>query len=196
MFAHSKDKSLKFHFDQLGQEFYSLYSTLKTKDPIEFSLSDEQQDAFNNFFARMQDKYLVLQGLDYLAIIRRLGLIAFRMMMILTAMRIPETGDFSTAQQCSEEDFQTALSIISVMVRHASYIIAQLPEEVKPEKRGNKKERFFEGLGEKFTRKDFLALAKSFNIADRTADKYIGEFCSKGLINREQTNEYVKIAGQ
>ena len=68
--------------------------------------------------------------------------------------------------------------------------------EVKTEKRGNKKESFFEGLGEKFTRKDFLALAKRINIADRTADKYIEQFCSKGFIVREQTNEYVKIAGQ
>jgi hypothetical protein len=192
VFAHSKDKSLKFHFDQLGQEFYSLYSTLRSKEPIEFSLSDEQQDAFNDFFARMQDKYLVLQGLDYLAIIRRLGLIAFRMMMILTAMRIPATGDFSTAQQCSEEDFQTALAIISVMVRHASYIIAQLPEEVKTEKRGNKKEQFFERLKEKFTRKDFLEVAKSLGITDRTSDNYIAAFCAKGLIFREQNNSYIK----
>lgn len=193
VFAHSKDKSLKCHFDQLGQEFYSLYSTLKTKDPIEFSLTDEQQDAFNDFFARMQDKYLVLQGLDYMAIIRRLGLIAFRMMMILTAMRIPETGDFSTDQQCSEEDFQSALSIISILVRHASYIIAQLPEEVKIEKRANKKEKFFEGLAEKFTRKDFLQVAKTLGITDRTSDNYIAAFCAKGLISREQNNSYLKI---
>lgn len=193
VFAHSGDKSLEEHFDELGQEFYAFYKTLRSTDPIQFSLTEEQKEAFNIFFTQLQDKYLVLQGLDYLAIVRRLGLIAFRIMMILTAMRIPETGDYSTRQPCCEEDFQSTLAIIKTMVRHASYIVSQLPEEAKTEKRGNKKERFFEGLPERFSRKEYVELAKSLGITDRTSDNYMVAFCTKGLVLREQNNSYIKI---
>lgn len=196
VFAHSKNKSLNLHFNELGQEFYSLYRTLREKDPISFSLSEEQQQSFNTFFAQMQDKYLVLQGLDYMAIVRRLGLIAFRIMMILTAMRIPETGDYSTCQQCSEEDFETALAIIRIMVRHASFIVSQMPEEVKTERRVNKKERFYDALPEKFGTREFIGLAKSLEIAERTSYKYITAFCNKGLILKPHANEYIKMMNQ
>jgi hypothetical protein len=192
VFAHRNEKTLKIHFNELGQEFYCLYNTLRSKDPIDFSLADEQVDEFNAFFARMQDKYLVLQGLDYLAIVRRLGLIAFRIMMILNAMRIPKTGDFSVKQECNKEDFETSLAIIKILVRHASYIVSQMPAEVKSETRGNKKEKFFDALPEKFCRKEFLERARSLNIAERTADKYIGIFCDKGFIVRAQPNEYIR----
>lgn len=192
VFEHSNKKPLAEHFNELGQEFFHLYTTLRAKDPIRFALREDQQKEFNAFFARMQDKYLVLQGLDYVAIIRRLGLMAFRIMMILTAMRIPETGDFSTCQQCNDEDFQTSLSIIKVMVLHASYIVSQLPTEEKTEKRGNKKSKFYEGLGERFTTKDFVELAKGFSIPERTAKRYVALFCDKHLICREDTGIYSK----
>lgn len=196
VFAHSHKKSLNQHFNELGLEFYALYCTLREKDPIEFNLTESQQVEFNTFFAQLQDKYLVLQGLDYMAIIRRLGLIAFRIMMILTALRIPETGDYSTSQECCDEDFDTTLAIIRIMVRHASFIVSQLPAEAKIEKRGNKKERFFERLPEKFERKEFLELAKTLGIAVRTADKYIAAFCDKGLLERPQLNDYMKKPDQ
>jgi hypothetical protein len=190
VFVRNNDISLEEHFDKLGQEFYCFYNTLQKNDPIFFRLSNEQQDAFNAFFARMQDKYLVLQGLDYLAIIRRLGLIAFRLMMILTAMRLPETGDFSVKQSCLEEDFEAALEMINVLVRHASFIVSQLPVEAVSERRANKKELFFDALPEKFTYKEFVELAGSLSIQHRTAERYIRTFCEKGLIDRSQQGVY------
>jgi predicted transcriptional regulator YheO len=118
------------------------------------------------------------------------------MMMILTALRIPETGDFSVRQECGDEDFQTTLAIIRIMVRHASYIVSQLPAEVKIEKRGNKKEKFYENLPEKFATRDFVELAKSLGIAERTFYKYITAFCDKGLLLKPRANEYIKKADQ
>lgn len=196
VFANNSDKVLEEHFNNLGREFYSLYNNLKENEGMEFSLSQQQQEAFNVFFTQVQDKYLLLKGMDYISIIRRLGLIAYRIMMVLTAMRIPDTGDFSVKQECSEEDFHSTLLIIKTLVRHASHVFSQLPEEVKPEKRLNRKEKFLEALPEKFTRKEFVLLARSLEIAERTADKYVAAFCDKGLLLREQPNIYSKITDQ
>jgi hypothetical protein len=190
--ARDSEHSWDDHFNRLGHEFYSMYTSLKAVDDIDFQLSPEQSAQFNAFFTQLQERYLTLKGMEILAIVRRLGLITFRIMMILTAMRIPETGDFSTHQECLEEDFKSALSIISVLVRHASYVMSQLPAEVKTVRGQSSKERFFESLAERFNRQDYIALGKSMQVSERTAQNYISAFCDKGLILREQRDTYVK----
>lgn len=181
------------YFNNLGQEFFSFYNSLNAKAPIDFSLTEGQKDEFNDFFSWIQDKYLVLQGLDYISIVRRLGLVAFRMMMILTVMRNHETGVYSEKQQCSDVDFQTVLAIIRVVVRHASYVISQLPSEVQVPKRQNRKQTFFDQLPEKFTNREFTELGKKISIPESTAKRYIAAFCDSGLINRETHGNYVKM---
>lgn len=192
VFSRKFSMGMDDHFKKLGQEFYSLYNSLKKVPAIDFSLTEKQKDRFNSYFSQLQGKYLVLQGMDSIAIIRRLGLMAFRMMMVLTAMRIPETGDFSPFQQCMDEDFESVLSIIGVLVRHASYVLSQLPPVVKTIKGQNSKERFFDSLTGKFSRQDYVALGKSMDISERTAQNYISSFCDKGLILREQRDTYTK----
>lgn len=133
VFAANKQKKLEAYFDQLGLEFLPLYKALNEHPEIEFSLSEDQEREFNAFFAQMQEKYMTLQGVDYMATIRRLGLIAYRMSMTFTALRILETGDYSEQQVCSETDFQASLSMVRILVKHASHVFSEL-QHVKPAK--------------------------------------------------------------
>jgi len=48
---------------------------------------------FNVYFTQTQKQHRCFYGADYYAIVRRLGLITFRMAMILTALRIIDDGD-------------------------------------------------------------------------------------------------------
>ena len=155
-------------------------------------MTDEQQIQFNAFFTQIQEKYLTLQGMDYMATIRRLGLIAFRIAMIFTALRIPETDDFSERQFCLDIDFQTALAMIKILVKHSSHVYSELPADVTPSKHKNRKEQFLDKLPGKFKCREYDELAKSFSILDRTADRYIVLFCEKGWICKEQMDNYTK----
>ncbi|HET6556666.1 MAG TPA: DUF3987 domain-containing protein, partial [Prolixibacteraceae bacterium] len=128
VFSTGDSQAMEEHFNALGQEFMSLYTTLGEGPEIQFCLTPEQKEEFNAFFSQVQEKYLLLQGIDYIATIRRLGLIAFRISMILTTLRILETGDFPEKMVCRDEDFHSTLSMIRVLVRHASYIYSALPE--------------------------------------------------------------------
>jgi len=47
-------------------------------------------------------------------------------------------------------------------------------------------------LPEKFSHQNFIDLAKSISIAERTAVRYIADFCEKGLIRREIQGTYTK----
>jgi len=190
MFPRKKDKDLDVYFDNLGQEFFPLYKALNENPAIEFSLTEEQQDQFHVFFTQIQDKYLMLQGMDYMATIRRLGLICFRIAMCFTMIRILETGDFSQLQLCSEVDFQATLSMIKILIKHSSHVYSELPADVTPAKPKDRKEQFLDKLPKSFTRQDYHNLAKSISILARTADRYMTSFCDKGLIVREQQGTF------
>jgi hypothetical protein len=108
------------------------------------------------------------------------------MAMILTALHMMETGDFSHMQECSDADFERVLSMIRVLVRHSSHLFSQLPEILKTNTFKDKKEQFLELLPEKFSRQDYLDRSKSLLIQERTADRYMVIFCDKVLIMKEK----------
>ena len=191
MFPESSNNDLDVYFDNLGKEFFPLYKALSENPAIEFCLTKEQKDQFHVFFTQIQDKYLMLQGMDYMATIRRLGLISFRIAMVFTMLRILETGDFSQKQLCSDVDFQAALSMIKILIRHSSHVYSQLPADVTPTKPKDRKEQFLDKLPKRFTRQDYHDLAKSLSILARTADRYMTTFCEKGLILREQQGTFI-----
>ncbi len=162
VFASNSDHCLDEHFDNLGREFLQLYKALNTNPPIQFCLTPEQQEKFNTFFTQVQEKYLSLQGMDYMATIRRLGLIAFRIAMILSALRILDTGDLSDKNVCSDDDFQSTISMISVLVKHSSHVYSELPEDKSPVKPKNRKEQFLDKLPLKFNRQNLFGLSTQF----------------------------------
>jgi hypothetical protein len=191
VFASSASNGLDDYFNELGKEFYELYSSLEASSEIEFNFSPEQQKQFNSFFAQIQNHYITIQGLDYMATVRRLGLIAFRLAMVLSILRIPETGEWPEQLICNNTDFKTVLTMIKILVKHSAIVFSELPEEIKPPKRKNRKEKFLEQLPLHFNRQKYLEVAKSLSIPDKTAEGYITEFVKKGLIHRESQDQYV-----
>ena len=192
VFAKRAKLGLEEHYEQLGKDFLGLYRTLKNNPPIEVTLSRKQQQQFNEFFAALQTKYINLQPEEYIATVRRLGLIAFRLMMLFTAFRIMEDGDVNQVKQCEDIDFENALIIISILVKHSSKVFNDLPIEQKTIKRLNRKERFLESLPKQFNRQDYLELATKQNIPHKTAEGYITKFVEVGLIHREAYGVYIK----
>ena len=193
VFTPLKDNGIDEHFNKLGFEFFRLYEALQESDAIQFYFTSRQKEEFHVFFSQMQEKYLTLQGMDYMATIRRLGLIAFRMAMILSALRIMETGDFSQNKQCLDVDLQSALAMIRVLIKHSSQVFSELPGEGKVSRPKDKKEQFLKLLAEKFSFQEFMDLAKSLDITERTANRYVAAFCEKGLLHREQAGSYVNL---
>ncbi|MDR1346194.1 MAG: hypothetical protein LBK03_05795 [Bacteroidales bacterium] len=47
-----------------------------------------------------------MYSVDHLAVVRRLGLITFRVAMILMALRIMENGNITSPMICSDTDFK------------------------------------------------------------------------------------------
>jgi hypothetical protein len=191
VFQNSNKVGLDDYYNQLGSEFLKLYKTLKNNPEIEIRLTTTQQQQFNAFFESLQTKYINLQPEEYIATIRRLGLIAFRLMMLFTAFRIMEDGDVNQVKECEDVDFQNALTIISILVKHSSKVFNDLPIEQKAVKRLNRKERFLDSLPKQFCRQEYLDLATKQNIPHKTAEGYITKFVEAGLLHREKKGVYI-----
>ena len=194
VFAHQSDQGLDAYFETLGNDFFQLYKLLRDGYDIQFVLSMEQQRQFNTFFRQVQKKYLSLQGIDYMATVRRLGLIAFRISMLFTAMRIMETGEYGEKLHCDDQDLESALAIVQVLARHSSRVFSELPLEATAPRRKNRKERFLESLPGNFNRQKYLAVARELSIPEKSAEGYITDFCKSNLIHREHHDHYFNPA--
>lgn len=190
VFASKTENGLDVHFEKLGSEFYSLYQTLQANPDVHFSLTASQQLQFNQFFEKMQTLYVNIQEEEIISSVRRLGLIAYRIMMIFSALRIMEDGEITTSLYCNDTDFQNTLDMITILVKHSSYVYSQIAQETYKPKPKHKKEQFLENLPYHFNRQTYVATALSLGITDKSAQRYIKEFKDADIIQYDGHDQY------
>ena len=216
VFATNTGQTLDHYFDNLGQQFHTLYKhLLRQPEPARFTLTPPQQQTFNQYFSHAQNQYLCLYGTDYLATVRRLGLITYRLAMILTTLRImenpcqhsnsfeimsgavgcarSETRHITTQLTCSDTDFNTSLQIVKILIQHAAHVYNLLPVDTKPITPPNQKQQFLSLLPPEFSRKDYLNIATQLTIPHKTAEKHIARFVQSGLISHFAHDKYKKV---
>ena len=193
VFAGDDEQPLEHKFDVYGKEFLDFNLFLR-QQPVRFrfAFSISQQKAFNTYFEQTQLQYLELCGDDYVGSIRRLGLIAFRLAMIITVLRIIDTGEVSSVLVCNDCDFNTVMEIVKVLVLHAAYIFELLPKDNTTIQPLNHKRQLLDALPSEFDRQTYLAVAKNLNIPDKTAEKQITRFINAGLLVRQAHGCYLK----
>ncbi|PWK19631.1 DUF3987 domain-containing protein [Xanthomarina spongicola] len=191
VFEDKSDNGVGEYYKQLGQQFFDIYAVLKSNDEIKIELTTEQQEQFHTYFSNVQNLYLSVQSEEYIATVRRMGLIAFRFMMIFTALRITEDGDLSNPRVCIDEDFNNALAMVTVLIKHSSKVFSSLPKDDSPITYKNRKEQFLNNLPYKFTTREYVIVGKDLNIPPKTAEAYITEFIKSNLITRAFQGQYV-----
>ncbi|HEY3372399.1 MAG TPA: DUF3987 domain-containing protein [Prolixibacteraceae bacterium] len=201
-------------FWKKGLAIFELYEQLNFQlKPLTFKLTDEQGLRFTENFNTMLVKNKLLLGRDLDANIKRLGLITFRIAMILSALRILETdasqllSNDNTEQEtepqeqryppcyelknpliCSDQDYETAMAITTTLQQHAVAVYQNMPNN---ELKGTRL-LFYERLPQKFNRKGYLKVAEELGIQTKTAEKYLALFIPKLLSHVH--NEYTKIS--
>ena len=189
------NEDLEAYFLSLGQGFYGFYKTLQESHPIWFSFSPSQQKEFNAFFEQVQSEYYNLFGNDIVASVRRLGLIAFRIAMILTSLRLMDGKVIAPVVVCEDTDFYIVITMVKVLLQHTAKIYSLLPSSDAGSK-DNKMtvicQRFFSNLPKEFDRKTYQSIAQKLFIKPKTADKHIVRFCERGLIQHLDHDRYGK----
>ncbi|MGB4414631.1 MAG: DUF3987 domain-containing protein [Paludibacter sp.] len=193
VFAGESGQTLDHYFDQLGAQFHELHKCLESQDkPMRFCLTVSQQKQFNSYFEQTQIQYIELCGEDYIGTVRRLGLITFRIAIILTTIRIMDNGKLRSPLVCSDTDFAIAMEMVKVLVQHAAHVFQQLPTDTTAKVQPNQKQQFLNMLPAEFDRTTYLSVAQKLNIPAKTAEKQIARFAKTGLLNHYAQNQYRK----
>lgn len=191
----ASDNTIDQYFEHLGHRFFEFYQTLQQSQPIRFSLSAPQQQEFNSFFGEVQLQYSSLFGLDIVASVRRLGLITFRLAMILTTLRFMDGVAITPVALCSDTDFRTSLIMARVLLQHTAHVFSNLPTS-EPDTASHRPNvnmsSFLNSLPAEFDRQTYLSVAQQLRITPRTAESYIHRLCASGQLQHPAYGSYIK----
>ncbi len=193
------DTSLDEHFQALGREFHDFHTILEKAQDIRFALTPVQAADFNERFSAWQSEYSASCGDEFVASVRRLGLITFRLAMILSALRIMEDGIIEDRLTCLDTDYQSAMTMASVILRHNAHIFLSLPKADTAQLTSSvstrttlQQRQFLEALPPDFDRQTYTELATSPGVNPRTADRIIRRWCDTGQLENVSHGKYRK----
>ncbi len=200
VFASSCGQTLEDYFKILGEEYYDFFLHLSSlKYDVRFSFTPEQQAEFNKAFEAWQKEYSDNLGVEFIATVRRHGVITYRIAMIISTIRMMESGIEDSTMVCSADDFKSSMSIASVLIQHAAMVFSMLPKvsttnqtSIPAEQRKTLYTKLYEALPAEFERKDYCELAESLGISAKTADRVIKRMCIDGRLTNFSFGKYSK----
>lgn len=120
--SYGSENPLEETFDAFGQEFTAFTNVLEQTPRIYFSHTIAQTGKFNEFFAAEKERMQEFNGDRYSASSHRLAWCFLRVAMVLSALRMMDSGRISETIECSDVDFKTTMKIIRVVSIHNDYI--------------------------------------------------------------------------
>lgn len=193
-------------FKIMGDEFLHLLDIFMNQGYFVFVLPTHHQRRFVEWLARLNDECCDEVDNGMQGIVRRLGLIAFRMMMLFTAIRALDssqpqarTPDGRIILECSEEDFNTVLCICEILLYHSIHIYLKLRltnnRNVLPNiETGVNARRYalYHKLPDEFDKSVYDRIVSEMNENACTASKWIDKFIQDGRLKRTSKGNYVK----
>lgn len=200
VFAESGNETLEDHFAALGKDYHDFHTILSEHgSDIIFSLTSGQQEDFNSRFDKWQSDYAAACGDEFIATVRRLGVITFRIAMLLSALRIMENGDFSPQLICSDTDYTTARTITDVIIRHDERVFRTLASPAPPTavsttaQRQSLQQKYLEALPDEFDRKTYCELATTMGLNPKSIERTIKKWCEEGQLENVAYGKYRKL---
>lgn len=196
VFDADTDATLDEAFQKMGTEYQDLYNILHDGKELLFSLTAEQQRDFNHTFDAWQDEYVAVYGEEFVASVRRLGVITFRLAMCISVLRLAENGNFEDDIVCLDEDYASAKAIASVLIQHNAKVFSTLPTAPDTPQPNIAKttllQEFYDSLPEKFDRKLYSQLAERLGLNPKSIDRTVRKWCENGKLENVAHGKYAK----
>lgn len=202
----SQSKNTMFRI--LGNSYCHLHEEFVNHGSYSFSLPSALQEQFIEYLSRVNEECCDEVDNRMQGIVRRMGLIAYRIMMVLTAVRHLENvynvqADSNGIIQlvCQESDYFVAMNICDTLLYHAVFIYRNLSGNQNKQtssalqKTGAAARRntLYNILPETFTKKDYDAAVLALGENGSTAAKWIEAFIRSGKLRRIEQGKYRKI---
>lgn len=189
------ERPLSDIYKELGEQFLELYHEMEKlgNRRIQFLLTEEQQNRFNEYFRPVTEEVTDLLGDDSEPFIFRLGIQAFRIAMNLTLLRRfcewdrtrPLFEPHEQAIQCGETDFKIMMTMIDTLVNHTIKIYANLAKEedtasfIHNVKLNPGEKQLYQALPTEFNTEIIEQTLYQLGMKANTAKRYLSDFVKK-----------------
>ena len=197
--SYGGDDPLEDSFDAIGQEFTAFTKILEQTPRIKFTLSISQAGKFNDFFAAEKERMHEFNGDRYSASSHRLAWCFLRVAMVLSALRLMDSGRITENVECNDVDFDSTMKIIKVISTHNDYIFNVLDKErpegiaVADSYSSATRKAIISALPGYFTTEDMKKVAANVGKSLRTVRRQIARAIEAGEIQQVKHGEYKKM---
>ena len=160
--------------------------------PTWVSYTESQRDYMNEIFPLELERLRAFGEGDKTAILFRLGMIHFRICMVLTGLRKGEQRlDIPEIKIC-DDDFNTATQIIFHCLKHSLVLSTLLKKDEVLKSISNPiiSEELFSELGENFTTREAIEKGQILGMEKRTVESALTRWKKNGLIVRVMQGRY------
>ncbi|KAB1065137.1 DUF3987 domain-containing protein [Salibacter halophilus] len=180
-------------FERLAKRVHDMHQFLQGSD-TEVQLTREQWDQLNKTFGLWLKEVDRFISDEATSVVKRLGLICYRIAMIFTALRKFENGELTVKQECLDDDFQAALQLSNIYLKHSLLMFHNLPkqEDAEPFRGGDNKRKLFEMLPPTFKRAEAVELGKQLNLSARSVDYFLKKL-QPDYVECPKTGHYQKV---
>jgi hypothetical protein len=126
-------------------------------------------------------------------LIKRHGLMVFKMCMTLTAFRIFEEKNESDIVECKQEDFETAMYLVKNSLDASKELFQQLPGGGSKQS-SSRSSSLYGLLPDEFTYTDAIGLAEKLSVVDRTIERHLKQLLKEGLLIQPERGKYRKVS--
>lgn len=195
VFADPLGKSLDDEFMEYGRIFTAFYDRLSKTRRLYFQLKESQTERFNRYFSALQVALYARFGEDMIPSVRRMGLIFYRIAMILTTLRIMTHGDYLSDMLCMDMDFETALKMVNVIMQHTVAVYKDLcmMKGQAIEERVSMRAQFLNDMPDEFTWNMVFEKALQMKLCSRTAERYVAHYLKNGMLEKQGSGTYRKV---
>jgi hypothetical protein len=157
-----------------------------------FSFTDTQFELFSTSFSKKVEELKHFEGEESASCVYRLGLITFRIAMILTILRQMENPSGSKNMECGEKDFGIAMKLMEVYFEHSMIMNSILPSKSQGEITSDLR-KFYKALPkEQFQRKKANEIGKSIGISEKSVQNYLAKLTGIDYLEKAGYGKYKK----
>ena len=185
--------NLEKAFEEHSELVYEVYGKLHLKeDAVRVIFTSEQWNKFQRTMSLATDTFIDNQKHEFISVVKRFGIIAMRIAMILTIYRNVKLINSAIQEiQCSDDDINKAIDITKIMIEHSLYVFDLFTKDAIyiP-----MKERILlNQLPIQFSRGEGVVIAQNAAVAERTYADILKRWVAKGVLSKESHGIYKKI---
>lgn len=191
-------------FRQLGETYKELLGKIhREASAYEVSIPPFLRGHFMEHYNLLNDECCEAIGNRMQGVVRRNGLMAFRIMMILTVVRHLTDNSYHPMPEgqplcleCSDEDYRTALAMTETLLYHSAYMFRMLEKpagQTSAYIKNDRREILYNMLPDSFTKQEYLSVVRQLEYSESTCNKWIDWYLTENRLKHCGHSKYEKV---